>query len=144
MMPLLKKGPAGRGSRPDGRLSDGGAMTYGGPKQDAVIVFDTTLRDGEQSPGATMTADEKLEVADALVELGVDIIEAGFPAASPGDFEAVRLIAKRVKGVDGRRAGPLQSRATSSGRRRRSRARSRPGSTHSSPPPTSTSSTSCG
>lgn len=64
-----------------------------------VIVFDTTLRDGEQSPGATLTADEKLEVADALVELGVDVMEAGFPAASPGDFEAVRSIANRVKGV---------------------------------------------
>jgi 2-isopropylmalate synthase len=64
-----------------------------------VIVFDTTLRDGEQSPGATLTADEKLEVADALVELGIDVMEAGFPAASPGDFEAVRTIAGRVKGV---------------------------------------------
>ncbi|MBA2595256.1 MAG: 2-isopropylmalate synthase [Chloroflexia bacterium] len=69
--------------------------------QDAerVIVFDTTLRDGEQSPGATLTANEKLEVADALVELGIDVMEAGFPAASPGDFEAVRSIANRVKGV---------------------------------------------
>ena len=64
-----------------------------------VVVFDTTLRDGEQSPGATLTADEKLEVADALVALKVDVIEAGFPAASPGDFEAVRSIANRVKGV---------------------------------------------
>src|SRR5688500_14619754 len=64
-----------------------------------VWVFDTTLRDGEQSPGATMTVDEKLEMADALVALGVDIIEAGFPAASPGDFEAVKLIANRVKGA---------------------------------------------
>src|SRR5262245_15548827 len=64
-----------------------------------VIVFDTTLRDGEQSPGATLTADEKLDVADALVELGIDVMEAGFPAASPGDFEAVRAIAGRVKGV---------------------------------------------
>src|SRR3954452_4232657 len=64
-----------------------------------VIVFDTTLRDGEQSPGATLTAAEKLDVADALVELGVDVMEAGFPAASPGDFEAVRAIANRVKGV---------------------------------------------
>jgi 2-isopropylmalate synthase len=64
-----------------------------------VLVFDTTLRDGEQSPGATLTADEKLVVADALAELGVDIMEAGFPAASPGDFEAVRAIAGRVKGV---------------------------------------------
>ena len=66
---------------------------------DRVVVFDTTLRDGEQSPGATLTADEKLEVADALVELGIDVMEAGFPAASPGDFEAVRAIANRVKGV---------------------------------------------
>src|SRR5918995_344981 len=64
-----------------------------------IIVFDTTLRDGEQSPGATLTSDEKLEVADALVELGVDVMEAGFPAASPGDFEAVRAIANRAKGV---------------------------------------------
>jgi 2-isopropylmalate synthase len=63
-----------------------------------VIVFDTTLRDGEQSPGATLTAEEKLEVADALVALRVDVIEAGFPAASPGDFEAVRNIARRAKG----------------------------------------------
>ena len=66
-----------------------------------IIVFDTTLRDGEQSPGATLTADEKLEVADALVALGVDVIEAGFPAASPGDFEAVEPIA-----AAGRRASP--------------------------------------
>jgi len=66
---------------------------------DRVLVFDTTLRDGEQSPGATLTADEKLEIADALVGLGVDIIEAGFPAASPGDFEAVRSIARRARGV---------------------------------------------
>jgi 2-isopropylmalate synthase len=57
------------------------------------------LRDGEQSPGATMTVDEKLEMADALVALGVDIIEAGFPAASPGDFEAVKMIASRAKGA---------------------------------------------
>lgn len=64
-----------------------------------VIVFDTTLRDGEQSPGATLTSDEKLEVADALVALNVDVIEAGFPAASPGDFEAVRAIASRVRGA---------------------------------------------
>ena len=64
-----------------------------------VWVFDTTLRDGEQSPGATMTVDEKLEMADALVALGVDVIEAGFPAASPGDFEAVKLIASRAKGA---------------------------------------------
>src|SRR5215217_3458445 len=70
-----------------------------GKEQARVIVFDTTLRDGEQSPGATLTAEEKLELADALAELGVDVMEAGFPAASPGDFEAVRAIANRVKGV---------------------------------------------
>src|SRR5215211_433928 len=70
-----------------------------GTEHARVIVLDTTLRDGEQSPGATLTADEKLELADALAELGVDVMEAGFPAASPGDFEAVRAIANRVKGV---------------------------------------------
>jgi len=64
------------------------------PKQDRVLIFDTTLRDGEQSPGATMTHDEKLEIASMLDEMGVDIIEAGFPIASEGDFEAVRDIAK--------------------------------------------------
>jgi len=61
-----------------------------------VRIFDTTLRDGEQSPGATMTSAEKLEVAKALARLGVDIIEAGFPAASPDDLEAVRKIAIEV------------------------------------------------
>ncbi|HRJ70379.1 MAG TPA: 2-isopropylmalate synthase [Beijerinckiaceae bacterium] len=65
--------------------------------KDRVLIFDTTLRDGEQCPGATMTFEEKLEVADMLDELGVDIIEAGFPIASEGDFEAVSAIAKRVK-----------------------------------------------
>ena len=64
-----------------------------------IVIFDTTLRDGEQSPGASMNLQEKLEVAKALVELGVDVIEAGFPIASPGDFEAVREIAKIVKGA---------------------------------------------
>ena len=62
-----------------------------------VIIFDTTLRDGEQSPGATMTLEEKLEVAALLDEMGVDVIEAGFPIASPGDFEAVSEVAKLVK-----------------------------------------------
>src|SRR4029078_527819 len=55
-----------------------------------VRIFDTTLRDGEQSPGASMNIHEKMEFAQALVDMGVDIIEAGFPIASPGDFEAVR------------------------------------------------------
>jgi len=66
-------------------------------KQDRVLIFDTTLRDGEQSPGATMTHNEKLEIAGLLDEMGVDIIEAGFPIASEGDFEAVSEIAKLAK-----------------------------------------------
>ncbi len=65
---------------------------------ETVIIFDTTLRDGEQSPGASMTIEEKLRVAEALEQLGVDVIEAGFPIASEGDFRAVREIAKRVRG----------------------------------------------
>jgi 2-isopropylmalate synthase len=65
---------------------------------DRLIFFDTTLRDGEQSPGASMNLAEKLEVALALRDLGVDVIEAGFPIASPGDFEAVQAIARQVEG----------------------------------------------
>lgn len=63
-----------------------------------VIIFDTTLRDGEQSPGATLNMKEKLEVAKQLAKLGVDVIEAGFPVSSPGDFESVKNIAQNVKG----------------------------------------------
>src|SRR5687767_9609421 len=63
-----------------------------------VIIFDTTLRDGEQSPGISLNSAEKLEIAHQLSRLGVDVIEAGFPAASPGDFEAVRTIAREVHG----------------------------------------------
>jgi len=72
-----------------------------------VKILDTTLRDGEQSPGATMSSDEKLEIARALARLGVDVIEAGFPAASPDDLKAVRMIAEQI-GNDGdeRSAGP--------------------------------------
>lgn len=66
-------------------------------QQDRVVIFDTTLRDGEQSPGATMTHDEKLEIAEMLDDMGVDIIEAGFPIASEGDFKAVSEIAERSK-----------------------------------------------
>ena len=62
-----------------------------------VRIFDTTLRDGEQSPGASMNLHEKMEIAHALVDLGVDIIEAGFPIASPGDFAAVQQIAGTVR-----------------------------------------------
>jgi 2-isopropylmalate synthase len=63
-----------------------------------VLIFDTTLRDGEQSPGISLNAQEKLEIAQQLARLGVDVIEAGFPIASPGDFEAVQGIAQRVDG----------------------------------------------
>jgi 2-isopropylmalate synthase len=63
-----------------------------------IIIFDTTLRDGEQSPGASMNLEEKLEVAKQLARLNVDVIEAGFPASSPGDFEAVKMIAQQIKG----------------------------------------------
>src|ERR1700739_1239009 len=66
-------------------------------EEDRVLIFDTTLRDGEQCPGATMTHEEKLEVAELLDQMGVDIIEAGFPIASDGDFAAVNEIAKRTK-----------------------------------------------
>jgi len=65
--------------------------------KDRVVIFDTTLRDGEQSPGASMTLEEKVQVAELLDEMGVDIIEAGFPIASNGDFEAVSEIAKVIK-----------------------------------------------
>src|SRR5580704_10146786 len=63
----------------------------------AIVIFDTTLRDGEQSPGASMTFEEKLKIADLLDAMGVDIIEAGFPIASEGDFEAVSAIAERTR-----------------------------------------------
>jgi 2-isopropylmalate synthase len=66
---------------------------------DQVLIFDTTLRDGEQSPGCSMTQSEKLRLARALAELGVDVIEAGFPAASPGDWQSVNAIAREVEGA---------------------------------------------
>ena len=65
---------------------------------DHLRIFDTTLRDGEQSPGISLDVAEKLEIAEQLARLGVDIIEAGFPIASPGDFEAVEAIARGVRG----------------------------------------------
>jgi 2-isopropylmalate synthase len=71
---------------------------FGNLADDRIIIFDTTLRDGEQSPGFSMNLDEKLRMAEALAELGVDVIEAGFPIASPGDFESVKLIAETVRG----------------------------------------------
>jgi 2-isopropylmalate synthase len=66
---------------------------------DQVIIFDTTLRDGEQSPGASLNTNEKVEIARILAQMKVDVIEAGFPIASPGDFEAVSRVAAEVKGV---------------------------------------------
>ncbi len=69
----------------------------GSPKQERIFIFDTTLRDGEQAPGASLNTEEKIKIAIQLEKLGIDIIEAGFPAASPGDFEAVEKIAKTLK-----------------------------------------------
>ncbi len=63
-----------------------------------IYIFDTTLRDGEQSPGASMNLEEKIQIAEVLADLKVDIIEAGFPIASNGDFEAVSEISKNIKG----------------------------------------------
>ncbi len=73
--------------------------SFGNIPENRVIIFDTTLRDGEQSPGFSMNLDEKLRMARALENLGVDVIEAGFPVASPGDFEAVNAIAKAAEDV---------------------------------------------
>src|SRR5579863_3766333 len=69
------------------------------PDSNQIVFFDTTLRDGEQSPGCTMHPAEKLRFAHQLAELGVDIIEAGFPIASSGDFDSVRTIASEVEGA---------------------------------------------
>jgi len=71
----------------------------GGVSAGKIRIFDTTLRDGEQAPGAGLTVAEKIEVARQLARLRVDVIEAGFPAASPGDFEAVQRIAAETRGI---------------------------------------------
>ena len=101
--PLAGHGPASLivGARPGDVFTQretfqtpGRAMTQHTPQ---IRIFDTTLRDGEQSPGASMTLREKLELAELLDDMGVDIIEAGFPAASPGDFEAVSQVARQSK-----------------------------------------------
>jgi 2-isopropylmalate synthase len=68
-------------------------------EMDRVFIFDTTLRDGEQSPGASMSVEQKYEIAAQLARLGVDVIEAGFPISSPHQFEGCRMIAKGLKGV---------------------------------------------
>src|SRR5579875_1290584 len=71
---------------------------FGTLDADRIIIFDTTLRDGEQSPGFSMNLQEKLRMAEALAELGVDVIEAGFQSASQGDFDSVKSIAETIKG----------------------------------------------
>lgn len=63
-----------------------------------IKIFDTTLRDGEQTPGVSLTVEEKIEIAKQLARLNVDVIEAGFPISSPGEFEAVKRIAREVRG----------------------------------------------
>src|SRR3981081_4023782 len=70
--------------------------SFGTLDDSRVIIFDTTLRDGGQSPGVAMNLDEKIRMAEALTELGVDVIEAGFAIASPGDFESVKTIAETI------------------------------------------------
>jgi 2-isopropylmalate synthase len=67
---------------------------------DKIIIFDTTLRDGEQSPGYSMNSAEKMYLASQLEKLRVDVLEAGFPSSSEGDFEAVQMIAKKVRNVE--------------------------------------------
>src|SRR3954447_8063912 len=79
-------------------MSDVGGVAGSVPDENRVHIFDTTLRDGEQSPGISLNAQEKVEIAQQLARLGVDVIEAGFPIASPGDFEAVQSIARNVHG----------------------------------------------
>ena len=101
---------------------------------DKLIIFDTTLRDGEQSPGASMTKDEKLRIARQLERLKVDVIEAGFAASSNGDFEAVQAIAHCDPGIDRSARCRAPTTATSRAPPRRSRARSARASTPSSPP----------
>src|SRR5262245_9536189 len=85
-------------------MSNSDSVSMVQPPENYVRIFDTTLRDGEQSPGATLNTEEKLEVARGLSRLGVDVIEAGFPAASPDDLAAVQRIAREVGAqlVDGR------------------------------------------
>ena len=84
-----------------GPVTQNAKVTTQSSVTDHVRIFDTTLRDGEQAPGCTMTRDEKLEVARQLARLKVDIIEAGFPAASPGDWESVNAIAREIGTPDG-------------------------------------------
>src|SRR6478672_10027293 len=74
------------------------SASRGRSASDRILIFDTTLRDGEQSPGISLNKTEKLEIAHQLARLGVDVIEAGFPITSPGDFQSVEAIAREVEG----------------------------------------------
>ena len=85
------------------------------PSQERIIIFDTTLRDGEQSPGATMDVHEKVIVAKQLELLGVDKIEAGFPVTSPGDFDAVQAVASEIKKTADNRSLPRQRKGYNDG-----------------------------
>src|SRR5579864_516376 len=92
---------AGRGKvGPEGLSNNEGEKEMSGKPMEMtkISIFDTTLRDGEQSPGCSLTVPEKIEVAHQLARLGVDVIEAGFPISSPGDFKAVQTIARQVRG----------------------------------------------
>ena len=77
-------------------------------EKDRIVIFDTTLRDGEQSPGASMNIQEKFRLARQLVKLNVDVIEAGFPIASAGDFDCVKNIADNIKDAQIAGLAPLQ------------------------------------
>src|SRR6266542_6408204 len=79
-------------------MNDVGGVTGPVSEENRVHIFDTTLRDGEQSPGISLNTQEKVEIAQQLARMGVDVIEAGFPITSPGDFEAVQAIARSVEG----------------------------------------------
>ncbi len=105
---------------------------------DRVYIFDTTLRDGEQSPGCSMTVPEKLRMARKLVELGVDILEAGFPIASEGDFEAVDAVSREFPWAQRGGAGALLHRSMWSAPRSRWSTPSGRASIPSSPPATFT------
>src|SRR5690625_4057454 len=98
-VPSTNDGQVGRGNKNKTRQHLTSQPLKGVTAMRKLYVFDTTLRDGEQSLGITLNANEKIEIARQLVRLGVDIIEAGFPASSPGDLEAVKRIGAEVKGV---------------------------------------------
>ena len=88
------------------RSLSSGAGDGAAAEKERLIVFDTTLRDGEQSPGATLNLSEKLQIGRVLSMMGVDVCEAGFPIASPGDFDAVSAVAKEIGHMEaGRRYG---------------------------------------